>query len=284
VPTSSPTTVIELVRRSFSTLTPTEKKVAHALMARYPAAGLTGVSELALESKTSTASVVRLVQKLGFDGFASFHAALLSELSTREAGPRQRLASAVDPESGILSGLSTALAHSVASIADTVPAAEYEAAVALLTNPQHRITMVGGRVSQAWAEMFATYIARARRDVSVLSRDPGRRTASLLDLSSKHVLVAFDFRRYDDETVKVVETAHQRHAKVILVTDLWLSPAASYADIVLPVPVDVPSPFDTSLTALALVECLTWSIVQQLGPAGAERMREWDGLALHAQA
>jgi DNA-binding MurR/RpiR family transcriptional regulator len=46
----------------------------------------------------------------------------------------------------------------------------------------------------------------------------------------------------------------------------------------------VPSPFDTSLTALALVECLTWSIVQQLGPAGAERMREWDGLALHAPA
>jgi len=276
--------VLELVRRSFSTLTPTEKKVAHALMARYPAAGLAGVVELATESKTSTASVVRLVQKLGFDSFGSFHSALLAELTTREAGPRQRLASAVDPESGILSGLSTALAHSVASIAQTVPAAEYDAAVALLTNPQYRITMVGGRVSQAWAEMFATYIARARRDVSVLSRDTGRRTAALLDLSSKHVLVAFDFRRYDDDTVRVVEEAHQRHAKVILVTDLWLSPGASYADIVLPVPVDVPSPFDTSLTALALVECLTWSIVQHLGPLGAERMREWDTLALRNPA
>lgn len=279
MPATAPTTVLELIRRSFSSLTPTEKKVAHALMARYPAAGLAGVSELAAASKTSTASVVRLVQKLGFDGVASFHAALLAELSSREAGPRDRLASAVDPASGILSGLSAALADSVASIAETVPVAEYDAAVTLLATTQHRVVMMGGRVSQAWAEMFATYVARTRRDVSVLSRDQSRRTASLLDLSSKHVLVAFDFRRYDPETVRVVEEAHRRHATVILVTDLWLSPAASYADIVLPVAVDVPSPFDTSLTALALVECLTWSIVQRRGADGAERMREWDELA-----
>jgi DNA-binding MurR/RpiR family transcriptional regulator len=278
VSTTSPT-ILEQLRRSFPSLTPTEKRVAHALMARYPAAGLAGVSELALEAGTSTATVVRLVQKLGFDGFASMHLALVSELGERQAGPRDRLASAVDPEAGILAGLSSALAQSVAAIAATVPIAEYDDAVALLTDPKRRIWMVGGRVSQAWAEMFATYIARTRRDVSVLSRDAGRRTAALLDFSSKSVLVAFDFRRYDDATVRVVEEAHRRHATTILVTDLWLSPAASVADVVLPVPVDVPSPFDTSLSALALVECLTWSIVQGLGESGAERMREWDELA-----
>lgn len=276
---SSPVSIIELLRRSFSSLTPTEKKVAHALLARYPAAGLNGVAELASEAQTSTATVVRLVQKLGFEGFAAFHDALLDELSTREAGPRDRLATAVGPASGILPGLSAALSASVAAIASTVPSAEYDAAVALLTNPKSRILMVGGRVSQAWAEMFATYIARARRDVAVLSRDPGRRVASLLDVSARTVLVAFDFRRYDEATVQVVEEAHRRHASVILITDLWLSPAANSADIVLPVPVDGPSPFDTSTTALTLAEALTWSVVQALGQQGVERMREWDELA-----
>ena len=280
---SHPATIVELLRRSFSALTPTEKKVGRALLARYPAAGLAGVSEWAGESGTSTASVIRLVQKLGFDGYASFHGALLAELSNREAGPRDRLATSVDPAPGILAGLSAALSASVASIAETVPVAEYDAAVSQLVNPKLRIVMMGGRVSQAWAEMFATYVARLRSDVAVLSRDPGRRVAALLDLSSKSVLVVFDFRRYDDATLRVVHEAHQRRATVILVTDLWLSPAASYADIVLPVPVDAPSPFDTSLTALALVECLTWSVVQRLGGGGAERMRQWDTIATRSK-
>lgn len=273
--------IVELLRRSFKDLTPTEKKVARALLARYPAAGLSGVTELASESDTSTASVVRLVQKLGFDGYVTFHDALLAELSDREAGPRDRLTATTGPVPGTLATLSSALAASVAAIASTVPASEYDATVDLLVDPKRRIVMMGGRVSQAWAEMFATYVARLRRDVSVLSRDPGRRVATLLDLSSKSVLVVFDFRRYDEATLRVVEEASRRHATVVLVTDLWLSPAASYADVVLPVPVDAPSPFDTSLTALALVESLTWSVVQHLGAEGAERMRQWDAVAPH---
>lgn len=276
---SRPAAIVELVRRSFSEFTPTEKKVGRALLARYPAAGLAGVSEWAGESGTSTASVIRLVQKLGFDGYASFHGALLGELSHREAGPRERLASSVDPAPGILAALSAALSSSVATIADTVPAAEYDAAVERLSNPKLRIVMMGGRVSQAWAEMLATYVSRLRSDVAVLSRDPGRRVAALLDLSSKSVLVVFDFRRYDDATLRVVEEAHRRRASIVLVTDVWLSPAASYADVVLPVSVDVPSPFDTSVTAIALVECLTWSVVQRLSHEGAERMRQWDTIA-----
>ena len=280
--TSHPATIVERVRRSFSDLTPTEKKVGRALLARYPAAGLAGVSEWAEESRTSTASVIRLVQKLGFDGYANFHGALLSELSNRQAGPRERLATSVDPPPGILAGLAAALSSSVATIADTVPVAEYDAAVECLVNAKYRIVMMGGRVSQAWAEMLATYVSRLRSDVAVLSRDPGRRVAALLDLSSKSVLVAFDFRRYDDATLRVVQEAHRRRTRVILVTDTWLSPAASYADIVLPVSVEVPSPFDTSVTAIALVECLTWSVVQRLGAVGAERMRQWDATATHS--
>ena len=139
--------------------------------------------------------------------------------------------------------------------------------------------MVGGRVSQAWAEMFATYIVRARRDVAVLSRDLGRRVASLLDVSARTVLVAFDFRHYDEATVQVVEEAYRCHSLVILITDLWLSPAANSADMVLPVPVNGPSPFDTETTALTVAEALTWSVVQALGEKGVERMLEWDDLA-----
>jgi DNA-binding MurR/RpiR family transcriptional regulator len=273
------TLILETLRRSLASLTPAEKKVARTLIARYPAAGLAGVVDLASRADTSTATVIRLVQRLGFEGFASFHAALLVELTSREAGPRDRLTTTQRPGKGSLATLSAALAESVASISTSVPASEYDATVALLCNPSRRIITGGGRVSQAWAELFATYLTRLRRDVAVFSRDPGRRIATLLDVNAKTIVVLFDFRRYDQGTVRIAEEAHRRRATVVLITDRWLSPAASSADVVLPVPVDVPSPFDTGVTSLALVECLTWSVTQELGVSGEARMKDWDAIA-----
>jgi DNA-binding MurR/RpiR family transcriptional regulator len=118
-----------------------------------------------------------------------------------------------------------------------------------------------------------------RRNVTVLPRDSGGRIASVLDLTSKSVLVVFDVRRYENSTVRVAEEAARRGSTVVLVTDLWLSPAASFSDVVLPVAVEVPSPFDTAVTGVALVECLTWSITQSLGKAGISRMQSWDAVA-----
>lgn len=272
--------IADLLRRSMDGLTPTEKKIARALIARYPAAGLGGVAVLAEESSTSTASVIRLVQKLGFEGYASFHGTLLSELSDREAGPSERISqSRAMPRNGVLSTLSASLAEAVASIASTVPASEFDQAVQLLCDPKRAVVMVGGRVSQAWAELFVSYISRVRSNVNVLSRDSGRRVASVLDLTPKSVLVAFDFRRYENSTVRVTEEAARRRSTVILITDPWLSPAASFADVVLPVGVEVPSPFDTAVTGVALVECLTWSVIRSLGKPGVSRMQSWDAIA-----
>jgi DNA-binding MurR/RpiR family transcriptional regulator len=272
--------IIDLLRRSMAKLTPTEKKVARALIARYPAAGLGGVTELAEESQTSTASVIRLVQKLGFEGYTSFHGELLHELSDRHAGPSERISqSHVPPRKSVLTTLSNSLSEAVASIASTVPMSEFNEAVRLLSDPKRQIVIVGGRVSHAWAELFASYLARMRRNVTVLPRDSGGRIASVLDLTSKSVLVVFDVRRYENSTVRVAEEAARRGSTVVLVTDLWLSPAASFSDVVLPVAVEVPSPFDTAVTGVALVECLTWSITQSLGKAGISRMQSWDAIA-----
>ena len=147
--------MVDLLRRSLAQMTPTEKKIARALIARYPTAGLSGVTELAKESGTSTASVIRLVQKLGYEGYASFHNALLSELSDRQAGPSDRISqSRATPAKGVLSTLSNSLAEAVASIASTVPTSEFNEAVRLLSDPKRQVLMGGGRVSQAWAELF----------------------------------------------------------------------------------------------------------------------------------
>ena len=61
-------------------LTPSDLKVARALLADYPAAGLNTVAHLAAIAGVSGPTVVRFVSRLGFDGFSSFQRALLGEV------------------------------------------------------------------------------------------------------------------------------------------------------------------------------------------------------------
>ncbi|WP_234326524.1 MurR/RpiR family transcriptional regulator [Streptomyces sp. NRRL S-337] len=67
--------------------------------------------------------------------------------------------------------------------------------------------------------------------------------------------------------------AHERGAKVVLFTDAWLSPVAEFADVVLPARVEAPSPFDSLVAPMALVETLVAAVHARSGPAAEARMR-----------
>ena len=64
--------------RNFSN---SEMKVVRVLLANYPAAGLTTVSKLSKQAGVSDPTVLRLAQRLGFEGFAEMQDALLAEVS-----------------------------------------------------------------------------------------------------------------------------------------------------------------------------------------------------------
>ena len=82
-------TVAERLRLRLGELTHAERKVARALMADYPVGGLDPVAKLAAAAGVSAPTVVRLVAKLGFDGYAEFQQSLKSEVSVRLSSPLQ---------------------------------------------------------------------------------------------------------------------------------------------------------------------------------------------------
>ncbi|HEY5304610.1 MAG TPA: MurR/RpiR family transcriptional regulator [Acidimicrobiales bacterium] len=273
--------ISEQIRRAMNDLSPAELRVARKLLAGYPAPGLGSAAELASEASVSSATVIRFTQKLGFRGFPDFHSALREELSGRRAGPIDLLdRTTVDSSgAGMLGALTAALAESVAGISETIPPAEFDAATRLLSDSTRKIYLVGGRASHPLAELLAIYLSRLRPDVSLISRDTSRRLGTIVEASRRSVLVAFDFRRYEISTVEICKLMAKRGAKIVIVTDVLMSPATSVANIVLPVQVDVPSPFDTFITGVALVECLALAVMRELGDDAINRMREWDAIA-----
>jgi DNA-binding MurR/RpiR family transcriptional regulator len=265
-------------------LTPAERKVVRVLLADYPVRGLEPVAKLAADAGVSAPTVLRLVSKLDFDSYAAFQQALKSEVSARLSSPLSMHAVSMQeasdqpdaPTESALTRSQRILCDGITASFASLPKAEFEHAVRLLSDPRRGITLIGGRFSSMLAEYLAAHLRILRPNVRVVAA--GDRISSMLDIGRGDVLVAFDYRRYQHDTVRLAMIAKQQGATLITFTDPYLSPLAAHADVILTTSVASPSPFDALTPAVALVETVIAALVDQLGAAPRERMARYDAL------
>lgn len=272
-------TVAERLRLRLGELTHAERKVARALMADYPVGGLDPVAKLAAAAGVSSPTVVRLVAKLEFDGYAEFQQSLKSEVTVRLSSPLQMHAERPGTASeGALPRTERLLCDGIRSSFARLPPGEFEQAVRLLADPRRSVTLLGGRFSTMLAEYLAAHLKILRSRVQVLSAAGPDRVSAMLDVGRRDVLVAFDYRRYQHDTVRLAMTAKDQGATLVAFTDPYLSPLAARADVILTSSVQSPSPFDALTPAVALVEAMITALVDRLGDAPRSRMARYDVL------
>lgn len=272
--------VAELLRSSRGGLTPAELRVTQALLADYPAAGLQTVAALAAASGVSPPTVVRLVAKLGFAGFATLQEHLRAELSARSFGPVELYPQSRSPRSSspLLRRCERTIGDALTRSLRELDPVELGRAVELVSDPDRGVVLTGGRFSCALAEYLARYLLLLRPAVRYLSPHRAARTAALLDVDRTCTLVVFDYRRYDEDVVEFGREGVRRGAEVIVFTDRYLSPLASSATALLTTVVDGPPPFLTLAPALALVEALVVGVVEASGPEARHRLETFDRL------
>jgi DNA-binding MurR/RpiR family transcriptional regulator len=91
--------------------------------------------------------------------------------------------------------------------------------------------------------------------------------------------VAFDYRRYQPDTIRFVEVAKAAGATVLLVTDPYLSPAAKNADVVLTSAISTSGVFDALTPSFALIEALLTLVAKRLGGPAADRLAKYEKLS-----
>jgi DNA-binding MurR/RpiR family transcriptional regulator len=270
-------TVAERLQLRLAELTPAERKVARALMAEYPVRGLEPVAKLAAAAGVSAPTVVRLVSKLSFDSYAGFQQSLKSEVSKRLSSP---LAMHADrsADGDALSRSEQLFCDGIRASFARVPRPEFEQVIRLLAEQRRSVTLIGGRFSSMLAEYLAAHLHVLRPDVHVIPATGPGRASALLDIGRRDILVAFDYRRYQHDTVRAAVLAKQQGATLIAFTDPYLSPLAAHADVLLTSSVRSPSPFDALTPALALVEAVVAALVDLLGDRPLARMARYDAL------
>ncbi|HXL17503.1 MAG TPA: MurR/RpiR family transcriptional regulator [Streptosporangiaceae bacterium] len=271
-------TVAERLQLKLAELTPAERKVARALMAEYPVRGLQPVAKLAATAGVSAPTVVRLVSKLSFDSYAGFQRSLKSEVSARLSSPLTMHAGRSAADGDALSRSEQLFCEGIRASFARLPRAEFEQVVRLLAEQRRGVTLIGGRFSSALAEYLAAHLRVLRPNVHVISATGADRTSALLDIGRRDVLVAFDYRRYQHDTVRAAVIAKEQGATLIAFTDPYLSPLAAHADVILTSSVQSPSPFDALTPAVALVEAVVAALVDRLDDRPLARMARYDAL------
>ena len=254
----------ELLSRGELSLTPSEERIVQVLLTDFPTAGLGTATALARRAGVSDPTVGRLVVKLGFTGYPDFQSRLLAEVEAQLHSPllmmeakRTRAADGKDVANAYLASVSAATARMV----DATPARIFERAARLVSEARGRVFLLGGRFSRHVAGMLADYLVQLRpgvRDIGLLSAPA---FDALVDIDRRDVLIVFDFRRYQRDVNAFARQAAERGARIVLFTDVWMSPIAERADVTLVSPVEIASPYDTLAPAVAQIEAFVGQLL-----------------------
>lgn len=266
--TSKPT-LADRVTASMASLSEAERRAARALLARYPTTGMETVALFAERAKVSAPTILRFVAKLGFAGYADFRRALREEMEAQAEYPLTR--KHADGTPSAYAAFTRSLVTTVENSLAMVNQADMERLTDLLIDERREIFLLGGDFTDPAARHLEFHLRKMRSRVRLFSQVLPRRADELADIRKRDVVILFDIRRYQLDTIRTAEIAKERGAVVALFTDRWMSDVAQVADIVIRAQVDLPSPWDSLIGLIALVETLALSIDARQWPIAKTR-------------
>lgn len=273
-------TIEDQMRTALPDLTRAERQLATHILRSYPVAALGSITALAKAAEVSTPTVVRLVQKLGFKGYPDYQMALRGEVEAMLVSPlakHDRWAGGV-PDTHILNRFADAVVANLQATLSQIDHAEFDATAALLADPNRAIFAMGGRITHTMADYFVTLMKVVRPDVTLLSDMSNTWPPALLDMKHGDILLVFDMRRYENSVLQLVELAVEQGAEVVLITDRWVSPAATHARHTLACHIEAPSAWDSTVSILVLVETLLASVQSLTWPQTEARLKRMEDL------
>src|SRR3990167_2712331 len=258
-----------LLDQRFDALSPELQRAARWVREHPAELGLQSMRQSAQAANVSPATMTRLAQALGLDGFEAMRrpamAAVARSVSRAEApvGP--------GGAGGPASPLAQAQQANVASIGERNPSGDLLAAAAHILRARN-VLFLGLRASFGIA-YHLHYTCDWLRPGTQLASDPGGAWADrLATLRADDLLVAVGQAPHTAQTVDAAPRAQASGVPVLVLTDSALSPLARAATQTLLFDTASPAFFHSMTGAQALAEALMDAVAQQGGDAVVQRL------------
>ena len=266
------------IETAAETLTTGERKLAATILSDYPFAGLTSIQELAARAEVSAPSISRFVTKIGLEGYQEFQRDLLAELKEGARSPVDVHGGGRTVQGGYLKDFIAKAASQLAVAADAITEDQFGQICADLTDQKRSVYVLGGRISDTIAKHLSFHLRQIRKDVFHLPENPESWPEYLLRMRAGDILYVVDFRRYQPALAELAAAANGRGARIMLMTDKWISPIAKHAHQVMPVPIESGTLWDTYSAALSVTEAIVTRIAEDNWDQTRARIEAWDAL------
>jgi DNA-binding MurR/RpiR family transcriptional regulator len=234
--------------------------------------------KVAANAGVQPATLVRLSQSLGFEGWQGLRELFMEAMRDQGAQPYAKRARKVVKESGsnrMLAEMIEVQHHNLdallANNAETLP----QAADLLAAAPN--VYVAGFRSCFPIAFTFHYIYRLFRSSVHLVRGDAGTLEMELRALTAKDVVLVTAFAPYSQESLRVASAAREAGCKVVALTDSTVAPIALEADCTLLFAIDSPSFFPSITAGVAMVEALVEQLLARKGKGAIRALEQTEG-------
>ena len=245
------------INESYSRLSKGQKLLATYITDNYDKAVFLTAARLGEVVGVSESTVVRFATHLGYKGYPEFQNAL-EELVRNKLNSIQRMEVTYGriSQSKILESVLHSDADKINTTLEKIDQEAFEIAVNTILNAKH-IYIIGIRSCAPLASFMAFYFNLMFDNVHLPQTSSSSEIfEQMVRIGKDDVIIGISFPRYSMRTLKAMEFANNRNAKVITLTDSVHSPMNLYSSCNLIADSDMASIVDSLVAPLSVINAL----------------------------
>lgn len=249
--------VLKKIEENYNDFSKRQKMLADYINKNYDKAAFMTAAKLGATVGVSESTVVRFATELGYKGYPGFQKAL-EELVRTKLNSIQRMEVTYGriTQSEILESVLHSDIDKIKMTLANIDQNAFESAVDTILNAK-KIYIVGIRSCAPLAEFLAFYLNLICDNiVKIYANGSSEIFEQLIRIGEDDVIIGISFPRYSMRTLKALEFASARKAKVITLTDSIHSPINLYSSCNLIARSDMASIVDSLVAPLSVINAL----------------------------
>ena len=267
--------IVTRMNQNFAQMSKSHKKIASYIMDHYDTAVFMTAATLGKEIGISESTVVRFAAGLGYDGYPKFQKALEEWVKSKWNSLQQMGAKyGNSSQSEILTSVIQADIEKMEDTIHNLDPAAFETAVSSILEAKH-VYVIGLRSCEPLASFLSFYLSMIRGDVMQLKTTSTTELfEQMIRVSDEDVVIGISFPRYSMRTLKAMEFANDRNAKVITITDSVHYPMNLYSSCNLLARSDMVSIVDSLVAPLSVINALVVALCVKAPEQASKNLKD----------
>jgi DNA-binding MurR/RpiR family transcriptional regulator len=263
------------IRARFDEFSRSQKDVAQYIVDHLDEAAFQTAEELARRANTSSSTVVRFSQALGFEGFPELQQAARDEYRRRPPGVTDAIAGAAPLFSLDHTEFEAALAADHVNVEDTahkLSRSDVEAAIDAIVSAEK--VLIGGTDQMAFFASYLRHLLMLLDLRAEIVASPSQEALGRLSRIDEHTLViGLSAGRPHPLITRTMKLARHRKAPTLAITDATLSEVAKLAQIKLYYSSNSPAYVRSHTALLSMLQALAYGVYSRDEEQYADRIK-----------